>query len=83
MDVALLTGAGGEEEEEAPMTTSIVFEEAKTAQPTQTIGKDFIPKVGAVPDRGGSRKDFPRKPITTEVRHQNIKSKETKSRGVS
>ncbi|KAF6717564.1 Syndecan-2-B [Oryzias melastigma] len=60
------SGAGGEEEEEAPMTTSIVFEEAKTAQPTQTIGKDFIPKVGAVPDRGGSRKDFPRKPITTE-----------------
>lgn len=68
MDAVLLTGAGGEEEEqEAPMTTSMVFVEAKTAQPTKTILKNFIPKVGAIPDRGGSRKDLPRKPITTEV----------------
>lgn len=67
MDAVLLTGAGGEEEEqEAPMTTSMVFVEAKTAQPTKTILKNFIPKVGAIPDRG-SRKDLPRKPITTEV----------------
>uniref|UniRef100_A0A3P9MGS7 Syndecan n=1 Tax=Oryzias latipes TaxID=8090 RepID=A0A3P9MGS7_ORYLA len=63
------SGAGGEEEEEqeAPMTTSMVFVEAKTAQPTKTILKNFIPKVGAIPDRGGSRKDLPRKPITTEA----------------